>query len=76
MCMATLQIDYEHTNASVFFDGFSQDLFNVSEGTRMITHSMQISLDTKIMKRTIQEYCFRNESCVHDIEHIYDHSTY
>jgi len=74
--MATLQIDYEHTNASIFFDGFSQDLFNVSEGTRIITHSMQISLDTTSMKRTIQEYCFRNESCFYDIKDIYDNSRF
>ncbi len=76
MCMATLQIDYKQNNASVLFDGFSRDSLNISEGTTMITHSMQISLDTSNMKRTVQVYCLRNISCVNDIKEIYDRGEY
>jgi cell division septum initiation protein DivIVA len=69
--MATLEMDYEQNNASVLFDGFSQDSLNVSEITTIITHSMQISLDTSRMKRTIQVYCSRNRSCIAEIDQLY-----
>lgn len=71
MCMATLEMDYEQNNASVLFDGFSQDSLNVSEITTIITHSMQISLDTSKMKRTIQVYCSQNRSCIEEINRLY-----
>jgi len=76
MCMATLKIDYEQNNASVLFDGFSHDSLNISEETRIITHSMQISLDTASLKRTIQVYCLRNTSCDAEISQIYRTSKY
>ncbi|CAF1298326.1 unnamed protein product [Adineta steineri] len=70
ICMATLQIDYERNGLSVIFDGLSQDSWNVSEGTRIITHNMEISFNTSKLKRTIQVYCFDNNSCVQDIRRI------
>lgn len=76
MCVATFQIDYEHDNVSVLLDGFSHGSFNKSEGTRMITHTMHISLDTLTLKRTIQVYCFQNGSCLNDINEIYGCSKY
>jgi hypothetical protein len=76
MCMATLQMDFENNNASVLFDGFSQDSFNVLNETTMITHSMQISLDTDKMKRSIQVYCSQNISCIGLINRIYQISKF
>ncbi|CAF1295157.1 unnamed protein product [Adineta steineri] len=70
ICMATLQMDYENNSLSVIFDGLSQDSWNVSEGTRIITHNMHISFDTPKLKRIIQVYCFDNNSCVQDIRRI------
>jgi hypothetical protein len=71
MCMAALQMDYENNNASAIFHGLAQDLSNISNRTTMITHSMQISLDTQKMKRSIQVYCSQNGSCVNFINEIY-----
>jgi len=71
MCMAELRIDYEQNNASVLFDGLSQDLLNVSDGTVIITHNMQIFFDRPRLQRTIQVYCFRNRSCIENINEIY-----
>ncbi|CAF1298149.1 unnamed protein product [Adineta steineri] len=70
ICMATLQMDYENNRLSLIFDGLSQDSWNVSEGTRIITHNMEISLNTPKLKRIIQVYCFDNNSCVQDIRRI------
>jgi hypothetical protein len=71
MCTAELRIDYEQNNASVLFDGLSQDSLNVSEGTVIITHNMQISFDSSRLQRTVQVYCFRNRSCIDKINEIY-----
>ncbi|CAF1221587.1 unnamed protein product [Adineta steineri] len=70
ICMATLQMDYYNNSLSVIFDGLSQNSWNVSEETRIITHNMQISFDTLKLKRIIQVYCFDNNSCVQDIRRI------
>lgn len=76
MCTATLLIDYEQNNASVVFDGLSHDVLNVSTGTVMITHNMQILFDKQTLKRTLQVYCFHNLSCIQTIKDIVNTSKF
>ncbi len=72
MCMTTIRIDYEQNNTYVSFDGFSHESSNISTGFTTITHSMLISFNTSQLTRTLQVYCFRNESCYYDITQIYE----
>ena len=74
MCTAVLQMDFQNNNVSVVFDGLAQDLSNTSNRTTMITHTMEISLDTPEMKRSIQVYCAQNISCDYIIDEIYRYS--
>ena len=72
MCMATIRIDYAQNNTYVSYDGFSHESSNISTRFTTITHSMLISFDTSQLTRTLQVYCFRNESCYYDIAQVYE----
>ena len=76
MCVATLQLDFVKNNASVTLDGLLQESFNESDGTRMITHSTKMRFDTPEFERTVQVYCFSNESCFSDISYIHELGKY
>ncbi|CAF1282000.1 unnamed protein product [Adineta ricciae] len=72
ICVATLRLDFAENNAAVTLDGLLQESLNDSNGTRLITHSTKMRFDTSEFERTVQVYCFSNDSCFSDISYIHD----
>jgi hypothetical protein len=74
VCVAELNIGYAPNYANVVFSGGSDDISSVLNGKNMIKHYMNIDLGSSAISRTLQLFCFNNDSCSEDMKKIYDKS--